>query len=160
MEDCIPSGGCSHLPLYLQQLEDQCWCPCGWPVLRWLAADWPWRRKIYTEIQVAFQKITRCGDFMLNICMMMWASLRFCLQDEKTQHWFTSDNQQMVESLRDGSLPSPCLLLTILVCNNSLHNTDKHIGSLLVILKFINNIPPRRTGTERRQVLPSTGEEE
>lgn len=33
--------------------------PCRWPVLRWLATDWPRRRCIYTKTQATFQKITR-----------------------------------------------------------------------------------------------------
>lgn len=41
------------------------------------------------------------GDFMLNLCLMIWASLRVCLQDEKTKcptlAQITSDNQQIVE---------------------------------------------------------------
>lgn len=95
IEDAVPSGGCSHLPLYLQQLGDQSVPPVGDP------SSGDWQR---TDHQGgAFTPKHECDDFTLKyISMQTIPGLKFGFltfthqgatkvgwKHEKNKQWWT-----------------------------------------------------------------------
>lgn len=97
IEDAVPSGGCSHLPLYLQQLGDQSVPPVGDP------SSGDWQRSDHQG--GAFTPKHECDDFTLkDICMQTIPGLKFVfffyrslirgnesrLEAWKNKQWWTS----------------------------------------------------------------------
>lgn len=124
IEDAVPSGGCSHLPLYLQQLGDQSVPPEGDP------SSGDWQRTAHQG--VAFTPKHECDDFKhKDISMQTIPGLKFVFffnvhssratkvgwKHEKIssgERWYvwkskengTRDNFKG-EEMKDGLWPSP-----------------------------------------------------